>query len=117
MSTAAFSQLRTSVFELVSCIPQGKVTTYKQLALAVGTGPRVIGKVLHTNTDSATYPCHRVVKSDGSLANGYAFGGPSAQLYLLRREGVSAPQGRIDLELFLWVPHINISVIRKNTQE
>lgn len=104
MSTTAFAQLRTSVFELVAQIPRGKVTTYLALARAAGTGPRVIGRVLHTNTDTSSYPCHRVIKSDGTVASGYAFGGPDQQLELLRREGVVAEQGRINLDNYLWKP-------------
>jgi len=77
-----------SVFQLVARIPKGKVTSYKDLALGAGTHARVIGRILHTNVDPKKYPCHRVVHSDGSLAGGYVFGGPSKQQQRLEDEGV-----------------------------
>ncbi len=103
MTTRSFAQLRTEVFSLVAQIPRGKITTYKQLALAAGTGPRVIGRVLNTNTDSSTYPCHRVIKSDGTVASGYAFGGQTRQIELLQQEGVKFQHQRTDIEGYLWV--------------
>ncbi len=91
-----------SVFSAVSQIPKGRVTTYGQLARLVGTGPRVIGQILHQNTDPKNIPCHRVVHSDGTLASGYVFGGLGIQKELLEKEGVRFSKGRIDLLKFGW---------------
>ncbi len=79
--------LRQRLFDLVKDIPSGQTTTYKILAKKLGTHPRVVGMLLHTNTDPVAVPCHRVIKSDGKLAKGYAFGGPTKQLERLRTEG------------------------------
>lgn len=79
---------KEKVFDIVSKIPVGKVVTYGQLARMVSTGPRVIGNYLNKNKDPKTYPCHRVVHSDGTLAVGYAFGGQDKQRNLLANEGV-----------------------------
>ena len=91
------------VFELVSQIPKGKVTTYGQVARYADTGPRVVGKYLHQNIDPKTFPCHRVVHSDGTLAGGYAFGGKDKQKKLLQKEGVELRKNKIDLKKFGWV--------------
>lgn len=78
------------IFELLTRIPKGKVTTYKALAQKAGIkNPRLIGSIIHKNTDTKKYPCHRVIRSDRSIANGYAFGGKPAQIKLLKSEGIA----------------------------
>lgn len=80
---------RPVIFELLKQIPRGKVTTYKAIALAAGINARQVGRLLHSNTNPEVYPCHRVIHSDGSMAGGYAFGGPDKQQGLLEEEGIS----------------------------
>lgn len=78
------------VYALVRKIPEGKVTTYGELAKALGTrDARRIGHALHANPSGESTPCHRVVNKDGKLAPGYAFGGPNEQKNKLITEGVS----------------------------
>ena len=72
----------------MSSIPKGKVMTYKQIADIVKTTPRVVGFALHANKDPKNIPCHRVIKSNGTLAKGYAFGGAEKQKELLKKEGI-----------------------------
>ena len=86
------------VFVLVSQIPRGKVATYGQIANILGTkDSRRIGHALHANKDRRV-PCHRVVMKDGSLAPGFAFGGPMEQKKILLSEGVKFIKNRVDLE-------------------
>ncbi len=95
-------QIRDSIFQLVAQVPTGKVTTYKALAEAVGTHPRVIGRILHTNDDPQRFPCHRVVHTDGRLAGGYVFGGPDKQQQRLTQEGVVfTAKNRVDKSYFV----------------
>ncbi len=77
------------IYEVVSKIPKGKVSTYKLVAKTAGIkNPRVVGFALNANKNPEDIPCHRVVKSNGYLAKGYAFGGIDAQEKKLRNEGV-----------------------------
>lgn len=76
------------IYKAVSKIPKGKVTSYKQIAEICKTTPRVVGFALHANKNPQKIPCHRVIKSDGTLAKGYAFGGMKKQKDLLRKEGI-----------------------------
>lgn len=77
------------VFEIVSKIPEGKVTTYGQIAQALGTkDARRVGWALHAN-QSIAVPCHRVVNSTGRLAPGFAFDGHLEQKRRLQREGIT----------------------------
>ncbi len=71
---------------LLSLIPLGKVTTYSSLAKLMGTSPRAVGKLLSKNDELVVYPCHRVVRSDGSLG-GYVLG-EEFKRRLLELEGV-----------------------------
>jgi len=54
-------------------IPFGKTRSYGDVARAVGSSPRAIGRANATNPICLIVPCHRVIGSDGSLT-GYAFG-------------------------------------------
>ena len=77
------------VYLAVAKIPVGKVTSYKQIALISGLkSPRTVGYILHRNPDPHQTPCHRVVHADGTLPDGYAFGGKHIQKELLEKEGV-----------------------------
>lgn len=80
--------LAPKVFALLRKIPRGKVTSYGFLAKQIGVHPRLIGRILHHNTDPDNNPCHRVIHTDGSLAGGYVFGGLDIQKHLLEAEGV-----------------------------
>ena len=79
-----------SVYEVVKNIPAGKVATYGDVARAVGMprASRQVGWALHSNPQQGIIPCHRVVFADGSLTNGFAFGGREVQKALLVGEGV-----------------------------
>lgn len=78
------------VYTLVRQVPAGYVTTYGDLARAMGTrDARRIGHALHANPDSGLTPCHRVVARDGRLAPHYAFGGSLEQHARLQAEGVT----------------------------
>ncbi len=57
------------VLKELSKIPYGNVLTYKQLARKIGGGKyaRAVGNALGRNPVPVILPCHRVIKSDGSL--------------------------------------------------
>lgn len=87
MSNTNSSRIKDQVYQLLMQVPRGRVTTYGELARALGTkGYRAIGRILHNNPNAPLVPCHRVVKSDGSLG-GYAYG-TSRKIELLTKEGI-----------------------------
>lgn len=91
----------TKVYNLVSKVPKGKVTTYGAISKAVGVDPRIIGFALHSNKDPKNIPCHRVINSKGEISSGYAFGGLNAQKNILKKEGIKFnKQGKVDLVKF-----------------
>jgi len=92
------------VCKVVFKIPKGKVLIYGKIAeISEIKNPRLVGSYLHRNQNPVKIPCHRVVKSDGRLASGYAFGGIKKQKEILIKEGVSFNlKGRIDLKKYLF---------------
>jgi len=54
-------------------IPRGQTRSYGDVARALGSSPRAVGRANATNPICLIVPCHRVIGSDGSLT-GYAFG-------------------------------------------
>lgn len=93
-----------NVLNLVTTIPQGKVTTYGAIAKKLGIpNPRVVGYALHSNKKPDIVPCHRVVNKQGKMAKGYAFGGKDIQKKLLQHEGVIfVDKETVDLEKSLY---------------
>lgn len=68
-------------------IPAGRVKSYTEVAKAAGNAlaSRAAGNALHKNPVAIIVPCHRVLRSDGSLG-GYGGGLPIKE-WLLRHEG------------------------------
>jgi methylated-DNA-[protein]-cysteine S-methyltransferase len=79
----------SDVYDLLLKIPAGKVSTYGDLARALGnpSASRAIGKILGENQNPIKVPCHRVVMSNGQVG-GYAYG-TAKKKQLLENEGVS----------------------------
>jgi O-6-methylguanine DNA methyltransferase len=76
------------VIAVVRRIPRGKTMTYAEVARRAGSprAARAVGSLMRKNYDPFI-PCHRVIRSDGSLGE-YNRGGTEAKRRLLRAEGV-----------------------------
>ena len=93
------------IYESVKRIPEGSVASYGQIAFLAGKprAARAVGFALHRNPEPGVIPCHRVVFKDGSVAPGFAFGGPEIQRAMLENEGVIFTEdGRVDMEKCCW---------------
>ena len=94
------------IFQIISFIPKGKVSTYKELAkISQIKNPRVIGNLLHKNKDPSRYPCHRVVSVSGKLATNYGLGGPLVQKQKLEKEGAEVSDNKVNLNKHFWQPN------------
>ncbi|MGN0818114.1 MAG: MGMT family protein [Candidatus Coproplasma sp.] len=95
----------SAVYEVVKSIPEGKVLSYGDVAGLVGAPrcARQVGWALHNNPQPGVIPCHRVVFRDGSVTQGFAFGGEDAQIALLRGEGVEVNDGKVDMNKYRWI--------------
>jgi len=87
--------LSTKVYKKLLQVPEGKVTTYSDLAKAVGlkNGQRIIGTIMKKNPFPVIVPCHRVVKSNGKIG-GYVHG-ERVKSQILAKEGIKIKAGRI----------------------
>jgi methylated-DNA-[protein]-cysteine S-methyltransferase len=82
-------------YALLKRIPEGKVTTYKEMANALNTKAwRAVGSAMAKNTNLFVIPCHRVVRSDGSIGE-YALGSDKKSK-LLVDEGVVVINGKVN---------------------
>jgi AraC family transcriptional regulator, regulatory protein of adaptative response / methylated-DNA-[protein]-cysteine methyltransferase len=76
------------VWQALREIPAGRIASYADIASAIGApkAVRAVAGACANNKLAVAIPCHRVVKSDGSLS-GYAWGVERKRM-LLDREGV-----------------------------
>lgn len=76
------------VRKVVKAIPKGEVLTYKQVAEKAGNpqAARAVANIMAANY-APEIPCHRVIRTDGTLG-GYNRGGIEAKRKLLLQEGV-----------------------------
>jgi methylated-DNA-[protein]-cysteine S-methyltransferase len=85
---------KEKVYPACAKIPQGKVSTYSEIARAIGSprACRAVGNALNKNR-SPKVPCHRVVCS-GGLVGGFAYGTKKKE-QMLKREGVEIKDGKV----------------------
>ncbi len=88
-------KLNTKIYRKLLQVPKGKVTTYSELANAVGlkNGQRIIGMIMKKNPYPVIVPCHRVVKADGKIG-GYTYG-EKVKSKMLSNEGIKIEDGKI----------------------
>jgi methylated-DNA-[protein]-cysteine S-methyltransferase len=97
------------VWKLMEKIPKGRVTTYGLVAKKLNTKAyRAVGNACRRNPYAPRVPCHRVVRSDGTVGG---FGGKTSgnnvkkKIQMLKKEHVEIIDGRIaDFEKVIFVP-------------
>ena len=93
------------VYELTSQIPKGRVSTYGAIAGALSSwgGSRAVGQILKRNPTPIVVPCHRVVRSDGSVGGYGGAEGFAKKIKLLKSEGIEVREDVIpNLKEFLF---------------
>jgi methylated-DNA-[protein]-cysteine S-methyltransferase len=92
------SEFQARVLKLVAMVPKGNVTTYKELARAVGRprAYRAVANAVARNPYPVKIPCHRVVRSNGEVG-GYR-PGVRRKTKLLLWEGIEVENGRVNLK-------------------
>lgn len=81
--------------DLLRQIPDDKVTTYSEIARALGSprAQRAAGSLLAKNHDPDRFPCFRVVRSDGHI--GQYQGGVAEKIRRLQSAGIMVANGKI----------------------
>jgi len=92
-----FSQ---KVLRLTGKIPKGRVTTYSEIARALGNpgASRAVGNALRGNACPDKIPCYRVVRSDGSVGGYSGVMNSQEKTRRLERDGIEIRQGKVDLK-------------------
>lgn len=60
------TEFQKKVYKVISKIPYGKVSTYKEIARKIHSSPRAVGQALKRNSIPIIIPCHRIISSDGT---------------------------------------------------
>ncbi len=92
-------KFEAKVWKLMERIPKGRVTSYGLIAKKLNTRAyRAIGNACRKNPYAPRVPCHRVVRSDGTVGG---FGGRTSgrnvekKIQMLRKENVKIRNGRV----------------------
>ena len=84
------TKFQLKVWAYLSKIPRGRVKTYSQVAKAIGKplAVRAVANAIGKNPYAPKIPCHRVIRSDGSLGGYSGKGGIKTKRFLLQKEGI-----------------------------
>jgi len=96
-----------NVYQVVKCIPEGKVTTYGAIAKYLGSpqSSRMVGWAMNASHVHSDVPAHRVVNRLGLLTGKHHFGANNIMEQLLKNEGVKIKKNQIQqLNKYFWDP-------------
>ena len=84
------TKFQKKVWNYLKTIRKGTVKTYKQVAIAINRpkSARAVANAVGKNPFAPKIPCHRVIRSDGSLGGYSGKGGLKTKKLLLKREGI-----------------------------
>ena len=84
------TKFQIKVWKYLKTIPKGKVKSYKQVAIGINSpkSARAVANACAKNPYAPKVPCHRVIRSDGSLGGYSGLGGIRTKKKLLKSEGV-----------------------------
>ena len=82
------TEFQIKVWKEIKRIPEGETRSYKEVAIAIGSpkASRAVSNACGKNPYPIMVPCHRVVKSDGSLGGYSGLGGVKKKKQLLEKE-------------------------------
>ena len=84
------TKFQKKVWNYLKTIRKGTVKSYKQVAIAINRpkSSRAVANAVGKNPFAPKIPCHRVIRSDGSLGGYSGKGGVKTKKLLLKREGI-----------------------------
>lgn len=101
------------VYEVVRCIPYGRVTSYGAIAKAIGApgSARMVGYAMNASHSFDDVPAHRVVNRLGLLTGKHHFPGSNLMEQLLKNEGIRVENLKIiDFEQHFWDPVVELGI-------
>ena len=95
------TSFQDKIYEALKKVPKGKVTTYQELAHAIGSRAyRAVGSAMRKNPFAPKVPCQRVINADGSIGNFSGKDGIKGKIKMLRKEGITITNNKIDLKKY-----------------
>ena len=84
------TKFQVKVWKYLKKIPVGSTKTYSQVAKAIGMplAVRAVANAIAKNPYPPKIPCHRIIRSNGSLGGYSAKGGLKTKKKLLKKEGI-----------------------------
>ena len=84
------TEFQQKVWAYLRKIPRGSVRTYSQVAKDIGKplAIRAVANAIGKNPYAPKIPCHRIIRSDGSLGGYSGKGGIKTKRFLLKKEGI-----------------------------
>ena len=84
------TEFQLKVWAYLRKIPRGGVRTYAQVAKGIGKplAIRAVANAIGKNPYAPKIPCHRVIRSDGSMGGYSGKGGVKTKRFLLKKEGI-----------------------------
>ena len=84
------TKFQKKVWNYLKTIRKGTVKTYKEVAIGINSpkSARAVANAVGKNPFSPKIPCHRVIRSDGSLGGYSGKGGVKTKKLLLKKEGI-----------------------------
>ena len=82
------TNFQKKVWEELLKIPKGQTRSYKEIAIAIGNhkAARAVANACGKNPYPIKIPCHRAIRSDGSIGGYSGIGGSTTKLKLLIEE-------------------------------
>lgn len=96
------------IWETVSQIPKGRITTYGEIATLAGLPgqARLIGYALHNLPANTKVPWHRVINAQGKISLSNLDGMHDVQWQLLKKEGVRFFKERTSFSKYGWLQNL-----------
>ena len=102
------------VYEVVKCIPPGRITSFGAIARFLGAGKsaRMVGWALNaSHSQLENVPAHRVVNREGLLTGKHHFEGEDVMKQLLESEGVKVTDNKVvNFTQLFWDPSRELSL-------
>jgi methylated-DNA-protein-cysteine methyltransferase-like protein len=106
--------LYDAIYDVVRCVPKGRVTSYGAVAAAIGaaSGARVVGYAMNLCKGvKPKVPAHRVVNRNGLLTGKHHFSPPEKMQQLLEKEGIVVLEDKVvAFDTLFWDPMKELAI-------
>ena len=119
MSSGQGSETNLRIWQVIAMIPQGKVSTYGDIAKHAGLAraARRVGTALRGLPEDTRIPWHRVINSQGRISLPEGSASQYRQRERLESEGVVFKANKsVDLKKYRWVPGESVGLVHLPSQ-